>query len=60
VGIGKCLAANSMCIVWATKSRSLGWYSVIRDAAVVNFYSVGTRLEGVVRTGVLRMRLGSL
>jgi hypothetical protein len=59
VGIEKCLAANCMCPVWVMRSHSLGWYSVLRNVAVV-FCSVGIRLEVVVCTGVLRMRVGSL
>jgi hypothetical protein len=37
VGIGKCLAVNCMCAVWVTRSRSLGWYSGLRNVAVIVF-----------------------
>jgi hypothetical protein len=42
VGISKCPAANCMCPVWVTRSRSLGWYSVLRNVAIVFArYTVG-------------------
>jgi hypothetical protein len=60
VGIGRYLADNCMCTVWVTRSRSVGWYSALRGVDVVVFFnSFGMWLEGVVRTGVLRMRMGS-
>jgi hypothetical protein len=51
-------AANCMCTVWVTRSRSLGWYFALRDALSF-FTQLVYGWEGVVHTGVLRMRMGS-